>query len=326
VQTEWHPTCTLELLQLRAKLLAEIRAFFAGKGVLEVETPLLCTAIGTDPQLDFFTCQPQMPTLPEQLYLQTSPEFAMKRLLAAGSGSIYQICKAFRKGESGRHHNPEFSLLEWYRVGFQLPELMAEAAELVTTLCQGRQTLQASQWFSYADIFQQTTGLDALNFSHSHYCHYASHNGLPEAIGLCGDNHALWLDMLFSHKVQPLLGRSALCLVYGYPACQSSLARLNADNPLITDRFELFINGVELGNGYYELANASEQDRRFSHELKLRQHAGLPAATKDTRLLAALESGLPDCSGLAIGIDRLLMVLSGHTHISQVLAFPISHA
>ncbi len=307
-------------------MLAEIRAFFAGKGVLEVETPLLCSAIGTDPQLDFFTSQPQIAGLPEQLYWQTSPEFAMKRLLAAGSGSIYQVSKAFRKGESGRFHNPEFTLLEWYRVGFQLPELMAEAAELITTLFQGRQALQTSQWVSYADIFKQSTGLDALNFSHPQYCGYAHNNGLPEAIDLCGDNHALWLDMLFSHKVQPLLGRSSLCLVYGYPACQSSLARLNADNPQITDRFELFIDGVELGNGYYELANACEQDRRFSHELKLRQQSGQPAATKDTRLLAALESGLPDCSGLAIGIDRLLMVLSGSAHINQVIAFPISNA
>lgn len=326
MQSEWRPACTHDLLHLRATLLAEIRAFFADKGVLEVETPLLCSTIGTDPQLDFFTCQPQIPALPEQLYLQTSPEFAMKRLLAADSGSIYQICKAFRKGESGRYHNPEFTLLEWYRVGFRLPELMAEAAELITTLCQGRLALQTSQWVSYADIFQQITGLDAVNFSYPQYCGYARDNGLPEAIGLCGYNHALWLDMLFSHKVQPLLGRSELCLVYGYPACQSSLARLNADNPLITDRFELFINGVELGNGYYELANASEQDRRFSNELKLRQQSGLSAATKDTRLLAALASGLPDCSGLAIGIDRLLMVLSGSNHIGQVIAFPISKA
>jgi lysyl-tRNA synthetase class 2 len=326
VSQNWRPACTPELLLARAKLLAQIRAFFADKNVLEVETPLLCHAIGTDPQLDFFTTHYHLLPKQQALYLQTSPEFAMKRLLAAGSGSIYQICKAFRNGESGRYHNPEFTMLEWYRVGFGLHELMAEVIELIEVLFQGYKTLQTTQTISYAKVFKQMTGLDALHFCYQDYCTYALENDLPEAVDLCAHKHALWLDVIFSHKVQPLLGVNALCLVYGYPACQSSLARLNADNPLITDRVELFIDGIELGNGFYELTDAIEQNQRFSDELSIRQRNNLPVSGKDTRLLAALDAGLPACSGIAIGVDRLLMLLYGNNHIDQVLAFPISNA
>ena len=174
----------------------------------------------------------------------------MKRLLAAGSGSIYQICKAFRNGEAGRFHNPEFTILEWYRVGFDLALLMDEVEALFDALFDGQ--LNSPRRVSYQTIFEQYTGLNALIFSYIDYCAYANQNGLNEAITLCGQNHALWLDFLFSFCVQPHLGINELCLVYGYPACQSSLARLNSENPLITERVEVFINGIELGNGFYE--------------------------------------------------------------------------
>lgn len=224
MQHPWQPACTPETLRLRAQLLAQIRSFFADRQVLEVETPLLCHAIGTDPQLDFFSTPYHLPHQQQTLYLQTSPEFAMKRLLAAGSGSIYQICKAFRNGESGRYHNPEFTLLEWYRVGFSLQELMAEVAELMAALFQGKHALQTNQTISYQALFKQMTGLDALVFCYEDYCAYAVANGLPEAVNLCGEDHAVWLDFIFSHRVQPFLGKNALCMVFGYPACQSSLA------------------------------------------------------------------------------------------------------
>lgn len=307
-------------------MLAKIRRFFTERSVLEVETPLLSHAIGTDPQLAFFTTTYQLPPRQQALFLQTSPEFAMKRLLAAGSGSIYQVCKAFRNGESGRFHNPEFTLLEWYRVGFTLPQLMDEVADLIAMLFKGVQALEASQRFSYQDIFQRYTGLNPLQFSYRDYCAYAQHQALPEAVAICQHDHALWLDFLFSHKVQPHLGVNALCMIYGYPACQSSLARINADNPLVTDRVELFINGIELGNGFYELADAEEQNRRFDAEMNVRQLRNLPVAVKDQRLLAALEAGLPECSGIAIGLDRLLMVLAQSTAIDDVLAFPVDKA
>jgi lysyl-tRNA synthetase class 2 len=263
--------------------------------------------------------------LQQTLFMQTSPEFAMKRLLAAGSGSIYQIGKAFRNGESGRFHNPEFTMLEWYRVGFTLPELMDEIAELIEGLFSS-QSLQETQRISYQDIFVSFTGLDPLTFSYQDYCTFAKKCELPEAIDICGQDHALWLDFIFSHKVQPHLGENALCMVYGYPACQSSLARISQDNPLITERVELFINGIELGNGYYELTNAEEQSKRFDKELAIRQSQKQSSAAKDQRLIAALQFGLPECSGMAIGLDRLLMLLSCSASIESVLSFSIHSA
>ena len=322
---DWRPTCTIEMMRLRAQMLAKIRQFFAERSVLEVETPLLGHGTGTDPQLEFFTTEYCLSPFRQTLFLQTSPEFAMKRLLAAGSGSIYQIGKAFRNGESGRYHNPEFTMLEWYRVGFTLPQLMDEIAELIGGLFSG-QSLQETQRASYQDVFVSFTGLDPLVFSYQDYCAYARECGLSEAVAICGHDHAVWLDFIFSHKVQPHLGKNALCMVYGYPACQSSLARINEHNALTTDRVELFINGIELGNGYYELADAGEQSRRFDKELAIRQQQKLPVTVKDKHLIEALHSGLPDCSGVAIGLDRLLMLLSGSVSIDDVLSFSIHRA
>lgn len=323
--SDWQPSCTIELLKLRARLLGQIREFFISRNVLEVETPLLGHGIGTDPQLVFFTSQFNLPPDRQTLFLQTSPEFAMKRLLAAGSGSIFQICKAFRNGETGRYHNPEFTLLEWYRVGFDLPRLMDEVEALFAVLMAGL-GLGATERISYRDAFFTQTGLDPLMFDLPRYATYAQAEGLPEAVDLCGHEPVLWLDFLFSHKVQPCLGQNALTMVYDYPACQSSLARLNSENPLVTERVELFINGVELGNGYHELVEPSEQEQRFDRELAVRRQRSLPAAGKDLRLLAALQAGLPDCSGIAIGLDRLLMLLSKSPAIADVLAFPIGKA
>ncbi|MGZ5050264.1 MAG: EF-P lysine aminoacylase EpmA [Methylobacter sp.] len=325
MRQHWRPSCSLELMRLRARMLADIRQFFAEKAVLEVETPLLSHAVGTDPQLEFFTTEYCLPPQRQTLFLQTSPEFAMKRLLAAGSGSIYQIGKAFRNGESGRFHNPEFTMLEWYRVGFTLTHLMDEIAELFALLFKAPPLLE-TQRVSYQDAFASYTGLDPLAFSYRNYCAYARASGFPEAVDICETNHALWLDFIFSHKVQPHLGANALCMVYGYPACQSSLARINPHNPLITDRVELFINGVELGNGYYELTDASEQSRRFDREIAVRRQQGLPDAIKDERLIEALASGLPECAGMAIGLDRLLMLLSNSASIEDVLSFAIHRA
>ncbi|MBL6985782.1 MAG: EF-P lysine aminoacylase GenX [Methylobacter sp.] len=319
---DWRPSCAIELMRLRAQLLAELRQFFAERSVLEVETPILSHSIGTDPQLAFFTTEYCLSPRQQTLFLQTSPEFAMKRLLAAGSGSIYQISKAFRNGESGRFHNPEFTLLEWYRVGFTLPQLMDEIDELFAGLFSG-QSLQETQRVSYQDVFISYTGLDPLVFSYQDYCVFARESQLPEAVTICGYDHGMWLDFIFSHKVQPYLGENSLCMVYDYPACQSSLARISEANEQVTDRVELFMNGIELGNGYYELADAKEQSSRFDKELAIRKQEELPVTVKDQRLIAALESGLPECSGVAIGLDRLLMQLSGSSSIDEVLSFPI---
>ncbi|WP_228778883.1 EF-P lysine aminoacylase EpmA [Methylobacter sp. BlB1] len=323
---DWRPTCSVEHLRLRAQVLADIRKFFAERSVLEVETPLLSQGIGTDPQLAFFTTEYSLVPQKQTLFLQTSPEFAMKRLLAAGSGSIYQIAKAFRNGESGRFHNPEFTMLEWYHVGFKLAELMDECADLIARLFDHRKPLMETERFTYQAIFQRYTGLDPLEFSYPQYCAYALDNQLPEAVSICGNDHAIWLDFIFSHKVQPYLGRNALCMVYGFPVCQSSLARISEHDPLITDRVELFIDGVELGNGYFELTDAKEQSERFDKELDIRRQRNLPASVKDERLIAALQAGLPECSGMAIGLDRLLMLLSDSASIEDVLGFPVNRA
>lgn len=323
---DWQPTCSLELIHLRADMLRKIRTFFFEKSVLEVETPLLSNAIGTDPQLEFFCTEFCLPSQHHSLFLQTSPEFAMKRLLAAGIGSIYQICKAFRNGETGRFHNPEFTLLEWYRVGFDLSRLMDDCEELIQRLFQDRRPLNPALRISYQEVFQRHTGLNPLEFSHEAYCTYAQENHFPEAASICGHDHPTWLDFIFSHRVQPYLGENALCMVYGYPACQSSLARINPRNPLITDRVELFIDGVELGNGFFELTDAEEQSRRFDEELSIRKRRNLVVAEKDGRLIAALRAGLPQCSGMAIGLDRLLMVLFQLPSIGDVLSFPVERA
>ena len=323
---EWQPTCSIEILRLRAQVLAEIRQFFSARAVLEVETPILGYSCGTDPQLDFFTTDYCAPPLRQNLFLQTSPEFAMKRLLAAGSGSIYQLCKAFRNGESGRYHNPEFTLLEWYRAGFTLPQLMDEVEELLACLFAGHKILNPPQRFSYQDIFQCHTGLNPLEFCYEDYCAYAGDNDQTEAVSICGVDHGLWLDFIFSHDVQPRLGENAVCMVYGYPACQSSLARINESNSKITDRVEIFINGIELGNGYYELTDAKEQGRRFDKEIAIRQQKKRPVIVRDEHLIAAMEAGLPECSGMAIGLDRLLMLLTSSANINDVLNFPIHRA
>lgn len=315
----WQPAAEFQQLRQRAQLLNTIREFFAARQVLEVETPLLCRATGSDPQLDFFASRFNNPPHDETLYLQTSPEFAMKRLLAAGSGSIYQICKAFRNGEAGRWHNPEFTILEWYRVGFGLPELMQEVADLLQQVLGSLEIVN----IAYSELFQQTTGLNPLVFDLEDYCRFADSQNLAEAETICGDSHSTWLDFLFSHCVETAMLKQRIYLVHGYPAIQSSLARINCDDPRIAERFEVFVNGAELGNGFHELCDAAEQEARFDREIAYRRQHDLPAVEKDQRLLDALAAGLPDCSGIAIGLDRLLMLATGSESIEQVLAFPL---
>ena len=307
-------------------MLADIRGYFADEGVLEVETPLLGQGIGTDINLDFFTTRYSLPSGGKTLFLQTSPEFAMKRLLASGSGSIFQICKAFRNGEAGRLHNPEFTLLEWYRIDFDLTRLMMDIDKFLQGLFAPIVSLQETQRISYQEIFFQFTGLDALQFNQPRYISYARANKLTEAEALCGHSHPLWLDFLFSHLVQPNLGRQALAMIFDYPACLPSLARLNPEDTRVSERVEIFLEGVELGNGYHELIDYQEQSARFTAEAEERKTRGLPAVEIDTRLLEALKHDMPDCSGIAIGLDRLLMLMTGNDNLDKILSFPVARA
>lgn len=307
-------------------MLASIRGFFQERGVLEVETPLLWGTAAVDPNLQAFVTRFRLPgqTEGDPLFLQTSPEFAMKRLLAAGSGSIYQICKAFRNEEMGRYHNPEFTLLEWYRVGFGLEQLMDEIDELFHVLLTDRRELQDSERVDYRRVFEMHTGVDPLLASTEEMAECAIASGLPEAEQLCGEYRPLWLDLLFSHLVQPQLGRGRLTYIYDYPACLPSLARQKPGNAGLVERVEVFLDGLELGNGFHELTDAQEQDRRFEHDLACRRDQGLSLPPKDRQLLAALEAGLPDCSGVALGLDRILMLATGADEIREVLAFPLA--
>ncbi|MFW5443260.1 MAG: EF-P lysine aminoacylase EpmA [Methylococcaceae bacterium] len=328
---QWKPACDLKVIRLRAKMLAEIRDFFSQRSVLEVETPLLSQTTGTDPQLHFFSSyfhgvanNKDIKGL--EMYLQTSPEFAMKRLLAAGSGSIFQICKAFRNGELGQFHNPEFSILEWYRVGFSLDQLMDEAARLLLGLLDETNSVDTIKKISYVELFEHVTGLNPLEFCQESYSFYASNHEMKDAITLCGADHSMWLDIIFSYKVQPILENELLCMVYGYPAIQCSLARINQNNPAIADRFEVFIKGIEIGNGFFELSDAVEQEMRFDQENKSRVLNGLEQVEKDKKFLDALKSGLPECSGIAIGLDRLLMIIASAQSLNDVIAFPFDRA
>lgn len=304
-------------------MLAAIRAYFAARDVLEVETPLLCQGTGTDPHLEFI---PVPSAAGEPRYLQTSPEFAMKRLLAAGSGSIYQICKAFRGHESGRLHNAEFTLLEWYRLDCDLTGLMDDMEALLHRVADGKLRHAATRRAGYREVFLEYAGIEPLEADFRQLAASAARHGLPEAGHLCGEDRFLWLDLLFSHIVQPQLGRDGLCFVYDYPACQPSLARAKPDDGRWVERVELFWRGVELANGFHELADVEEQAARFEAERQVRRERGQPVPEADGRLLAALDHGLPDCSGVAVGLDRLLMLLAEADHIDRVLAFPYATA
>ncbi|QXP87968.1 EF-P lysine aminoacylase EpmA [Methylococcus capsulatus] len=323
--SDWRPSCPPAMLRRRAELLRKIRRFFAEREVLEVETPLLSHGTVTDPHLSVFSVGGGSDGS-SRLFLQTSPEFAMKRLLAAGSGSIYQICKAFRRDESGRFHNPEFTLLEWYRVGFGLDELIEETDALLQILSENIRPLAASEHLSYRESFLRHAGIDPLDAGFADFAGCAASHGLQEAEAICGTDRSIWLDLLFSHLVQPHLGRGRFTFVRDFPAILPSLARFKPDDERLVERVEVFLDGLELGNGFFELCDPLEQEYRFERDIAARIDAGLPVPEKDRRLLDALKAGLPDCAGIALGIDRLLLGLHRLDAIADTLAFPLAKA
>ena len=325
----WQPSAGLEVLRLRAQWLAQLRQFFAQRQVLEVETPMLSAAAITDPNLHSFRCVYHGPGARYQqpLYLHTSPEFPMKRLLAAGSGCIYQLARVFRDGEYGRRHNPEFTLLEWYRVGFSHHQLMDEVSELVHSLLSGWRVLAAPERISYQALFQQRLGLDPLQTSVAELRACAEQHALSIPPGLPEDQVDPWLDLLLTHCLEPQLGQGRLCFVYDYPASQAALAQLRQaqGQAPVGERFELYLDGVELANGFHELADAQEQRARFIADNQRRAALGLSPLPLDEHFLAALPT-LPECSGVALGFDRLLMRALGADSLAQVLSFDFERA
>lgn len=320
---DWRQGTDLAAMRARAGLLSVIRQFFTQRNVLEVETPLLAGSFGTEPSIEPLQSEFVGPGFADgySLYLQSSPEFAMKRLLSAGSGAIYQICKAFRNGEAGRRHNPEFTLLEWYRPGLSAIELMAEIVDLVRLLL-ATESLPVIV-IRYADLFEDVLGLDVFTSDAEDLQIYARENNLLGADAMSLDKDG-WLDLLMSSLIEPTLGLDALCFVTDYPASQASLARLNVTDPRTAARFELFYQGLELANGFEELSDADEQAERFEHENCARRSNGQQAMPVDQALLGALQSGLPACSGVALGIDRLLMCLLNVDDIDHVINFSLS--
>ncbi len=316
---DWRPSASLDLLRQRAALFARIRDFFAARNVLEVDTPLLCSSGVTDPALEPLRVE-RGTSIARPRYLQTSPEYAMKRLLAAGSGPIFQLSRAFRDGEAGSRHNPEFTLLEWYRPGLDQHQLMAEVAELVN-VCLGQRPVETLR---YRDLFHQQLGIDPCRAPLVELEAVARDHLDPG--GLCGDRD-LWLDLLMSHVIEPSLAGRGMVFVYDYPASQAALARIEeVDGVPVAQRFELYVDGVELANGYCELTDAAEQRARFETDNARRREHGLPEHPIDDQLIAAMEHGLPDCAGVALGVDRLLMLAAGVEDIRQVLPFDWSRA
>ena len=316
-ERDWRPTASLQHLKLRARVLAEIRAFFCARGVMEVETPVLGAAAATDPHLESFQTRYQGPAAAQgrDLYLQTSPEFAMKRLLAAGSGPIYQICKAFRNGEAGRRHNPEFTLLEWYRPGFDHHALMDEVEALVDALL----GCGAARRIRYRDLFLDRVGLDPFDFDAARAQACLQAHGVQVVLDDAEPDD--WLNLILTHVIEPQLGEGAV-FVHDFPASQAMLARLSADQPPLAQRFELYVNGMELANGFHELSDAEVQRGRFEQDLQQRRWRGLPALPLDEALIDALRHGLPDCAGVALGLDRLLMLAAGVEQLAEIMSFP----
>jgi lysyl-tRNA synthetase class 2 len=318
----WRPAAPLEILRARARLLHRVRAWFDGSGAMEVETPLCCACGVTDPAIESFRVAPGALHRAAR-YLHSSPEFPMKRLLAAGSGPIYQICHVFRDGEFGRRHNPEFTLLEWYRPGWDLRRLMDEVADLVRAVSD--RSLPA-HYLSYGELFREYAGIDPHRAQAGQLRERALDLGLTQVAGLQLPDRDAWLDLLLTHHVEPRLPVDRMTFVYDYPASQAALARVRPGPPAVAERFELYLGGMELANGFHELTDAAEQRARFQAEQGQRRALGLHPVPMDEYLLAALEAGLPDCSGVALGVDRLLMWLSGVAHIAEVLPFPFDRA
>ncbi len=320
--TEWMPSAPIENLRFRAHILAAIRAYFAERNVMEVDAAVLSQCAVSDPYIDSLEVhyKGHPAAVAETCYLQTSPEYAMKRLLAAGSGSIYQMGKVFRNGEEGRNHNPEFTMLEWYRLDFDDQQLMDDVESLVRSVL----NIGPIRRCSYRDIFIEKLGIDPNSASNAELaalmlCHVEVDLDINDRDG--------WLNLLMSHLIEPML-KSEPIFVCDYPASQSALARLkqNDNGDWVAARFELFVEGIELANGYHELTDAEEQRRRLEADQAMRHSLELPVRPLESRLVDALAAGFPECSGVALGVDRLVMLALGASHIDQVIPFTFRNA
>lgn len=316
---DWQPTASMSIIRRRAEMLADIRNFFAQRQVMEVCTPALSPAGATDPNIQSMTLE--LKAFPRQplRYLHTSPELAMKRLLAAGSGPIYQLCAVFRDNEAGRRHRPEFTMLEWYRPGWHYHRLIEEVLSLIGALAREIKPRQTRR-FSYRELFQHYAGLDPVSATARDCRECCRRFDMPVAESMTEDIDE-WLDWIIGALITPRLPEDELTCVYDFPPSQAALARIRDDFPPVAERFEIFWGGMELANGFQELTDVNEQRRRFERDNVRRLEKGLPAIRMDERFLAAVAAGLPESSGVALGVDRLLMALTGAKHIRDVVGF-----
>lgn len=325
-QFDFQPTASLENLRLRADLLARLREFFARHDFLEVETPLLSADTVIDRHLDPLSVtlfdDPRSPDVGQRMWLQTSPEFAMKRLLAAGADRIYQVTRAFRGAERGSHHNPEFTMVEWYRVGDSMASGMTLLGEFACELLSADRVSHVS----YGEAFQRQVAVDPHTATVKELAAAAKSHGIAIPNDMPKHDPDDWLNLLHATLVEPKLGIECPVILYDYPASQAALAQVRNGEPPIAERFELYVNGIELANGYHELLDASVLRERNRQANRQRQADGKYMLPEESRLLAAMEHGLPDCVGVALGFDRLVMIAAGTSSLSRVMAFPIDRA
>lgn len=315
--TCWQPSASLATLRQRAQLLQATREYFIATGAMEVETPNLSTAGVTDIHLASVPAQ----ACAHPAWLHTSPEYFMKRLLAAGSGDLWQICKVYRDGEQGRQHNPEFTLIEWYRLGLDHHQLMDDVEALVARLLPDVGA-RPTQRLSYGEAVQTFAGINPFEASQAMLIDCLEDHGIEVPASLHDERDAC-LDLLMGVLVGPQLGREQLTFIYDYPASQAALARIRGP---VASRFEAYLHGMELANGFHELGNADEQRQRFVNDQNERQRRGLPPMPIDEHFIASLAHGLPDCAGVALGFDRLVMCATGAQHIEEVLSFDFARA
>ena len=317
--SDWQPSISLNNLEVRARLLDEVRSFFKARQVLEVETPLACRYTVTEPNIESFALE----LTSDKRYLQTSPEYAMKRLLSAGAPDIYQICKAFRRSEQGSRHNPEFTLIEWYRKGFNLKQIMNETATLIEQIVASPSSNQVC-YMSYDDFFLKSLGRSFSDLAASDI------EEIAVQLGLCINSntvsHAQMIDFIFSSLVSEHIQDDRLTCIYHYPCKQAALAKLNDNDASLAERFEVFYGGFELANGYVELTDGNIQQQRFEADRDLRRQQQQDEIEIDTRLIAAQQHGLPECAGVALGFDRLMMLALGAKTIEEVIAFSWANA
>jgi lysyl-tRNA synthetase class 2 len=317
---DWRPTAALETLRLRAQLLGRARTYFAQTGAMEVETPLLVQAAVTDVHLESLAVHRADGT--RIGFLHTSPEYAMKRLLCAGAPDLFQVAHVFREGERGRRHNPEFTMIEWYRLGIDHVGLMRDVDALLRALLEPARPVGSTVHVTYAQAFEAVLHVDPLTAGTDVIESALRHAGLDVPDSLRGERDGL-LDLGMSLYVAPRFAEDRITFVRDFPASQAALARISGP---VAARFEAFWGGLELANGFHELGDAAEQAQRFAADAATRRARGQPERDADPRFLAALTAGLPACAGVALGFDRIVMVAAGARSIDEVIAFPIERA